>query len=78
MNRSAATLPVLTALREWSDQWVFGAGNEPILMVDRHTGRTVAPLRVRDTDGNEMSRRDLRAVAGPGADERTKRLLHGP
>ena len=25
-------LPLLTALRDWSDEWVFGKGNEPVIV----------------------------------------------
>ena len=31
-------LTVMTALREWSDRWVFGEGNEPVVFRDRETG----------------------------------------
>jgi DNA-binding HxlR family transcriptional regulator len=68
-------LPVLTALREWSDEWVFGRGNEPVIVRDRSTGRRLPKLRVTDADGNPLTRRDLRTVPGPGASPATKRML---
>ncbi len=68
-------LPVLTALREWSDEWVFGRGNEPILVQDRRTGKRVAKMRMTDAEGRPLSRRDIRVVAGPGASAQTRRLL---
>ena len=74
-EKGEALLTVLTALREWSDEWVFGRGNEPVIVKDRRTGRRLPKLRVTDADGNPVTRRDLRTVAGPGATERTKRLL---
>jgi DNA-binding HxlR family transcriptional regulator len=70
-EKGEALLPVLTALREWSDEWVFGRGNEPIIVRDRRTGRRVPRLRVADADGRQLSRRDLRAVPGPGASQDT-------
>jgi len=70
-----ALLPMLTALREWSDEWIFGRGHEPILVKDRRTGRRVPRLRVTDADGRVLSRRDLRAVPGPGASPDTIRRL---
>jgi len=73
--KGEALLPVLTALREWSDEWVFGRGAEPVIVKDRRTGRRIPKLRVLDADGNEVSRRDLRTVPGPGASAETQRLL---
>jgi DNA-binding HxlR family transcriptional regulator len=72
-DKGDALLPVLTALREWSDGWVFGRGHEPILIQDRRTGRRVPKMRVRASDGRPLSRRDLRAVPGPGASKDTVR-----
>ena len=74
-EKGEALLTVLTALREWSDAWVFGRGNEPVIVKDRRTGRRIPKLRVADTDGNPVTRRELLTVPGPGATERTKRLL---
>ena len=70
-----ALLPVLTTLREWGDEWIFGAGHEPLIMTDRATGEPLALTRVRDAEGKLMSRRDIRARPGPGADEQTKALF---
>lgn len=73
--KGEALLTVLTALREWSDEWVFGRGNEPILVRDRRSGRRVAKLRLADADGTPLSRHELRMVPGPGASRETVRQL---
>jgi DNA-binding HxlR family transcriptional regulator len=73
--KGEALLPLLTAMREWSDDWIFGKGAEPVIVKDRRTNRRVPRMRVTDADGNELSRRDLRTVPGPGASEATRRLL---
>ena len=70
-----ALLPLLTAMREWSDEWVFGKGAEPVIVKDRRTGRRLPRMRVMDADGNELTRRDLRTEPGPGASPGTRRLL---
>jgi DNA-binding HxlR family transcriptional regulator len=72
-NKGEALLPVLIALREWSDEWVFGRGHEPIIIQDQRTGRRVPKMRVLASDGRPLSRRDLRVVPGPGASEDTIR-----
>jgi DNA-binding HxlR family transcriptional regulator len=73
-DKGEALLPLLTALRDWSDQWVFGPGREPIIVKDRHSGRRIPPLRVRDAAGRSVSRRDLRTEPGPGASGQILRL----
>ena len=63
---------VMTALRQWGDRWVFGAGNEPLLVVDRRSGQPIPPVRVLDAEGAPLRGRDLQLVAGPGASRRTR------
>jgi DNA-binding HxlR family transcriptional regulator len=63
---------VVTALRQWGDRWVFGEGNEPVLVLDRRTGRPVPRLRILDETGAPIGGRDLEVVPGPGATGRTK------
>jgi DNA-binding HxlR family transcriptional regulator len=60
-------LTLLTALREWGDRWVFGDGQEPLLLFDRRTGRRVPRLRIRGEDGAPLGGRDLELRLGPGA-----------
>jgi DNA-binding HxlR family transcriptional regulator len=74
-GKGEALLPVLTAMREWSDEWVFGRGNEPVILTDRRTGRRLPKLQVTDADGRPLSRRDLRTLPGPGASKDTLRRL---
>jgi DNA-binding HxlR family transcriptional regulator len=77
-DKGEALLPVLTSLREWSDEWVFGKGREPILVRDRRTGRRVPKLRVRDGDGRPLTRRDLKTEIGPGATRETTERFRRP
>jgi DNA-binding HxlR family transcriptional regulator len=74
-GKGEALLPVLTALRDWSDEWVFGPGREPVIVKDRHTNRRIPKLRVTAADGRELSRNDLRVVPGPGASSETRQAL---
>ena len=76
-GKGEALLPVLTTLREWSDEWVFGRGNEPLIFRDRRSGQRVSPLRVRDAGGRPLTRRDLRAEPGPGATRETRARFSG-
>ncbi len=64
-------LTMITALRQWGDRWVFGEGNEPVLVLDRRTGRPIPKVRIADETGAPIRGRDLEVVAGPGATSRT-------
>lgn len=75
--KGEALLPILTAMREWSDEWVFGAGHEPVLVTEKANGRIVPRMRVRNADGRELERRDLRIGPGPGASAETDKMLAG-
>lgn len=65
-------LTVVTALREWSDRWVYGEGNEPLILRDTRTGDRVPPLRIRDAGGEVLNARYLAPEPGPGADRATR------
>lgn len=70
---------VMTALRQWGDRWVFGEGNEPLVVVDRRTGKPLPRLRMLDEQGEKIAARDLEVRPGPGASARTRaRLLAAP
>jgi DNA-binding HxlR family transcriptional regulator len=77
-EKGEALLPVLTALREWSDEWVFGRGHEPVIVKDRKSGRRVPRMKITDAEGRALTRRDLRTEPGPGASSETIRLLRRP
>lgn len=72
-DKGRGLLPILTAMREWSDEWVFGRGNEPVIVQDRKTGRRVPKMKLLDADGNALGPADLRAIPGPGASAETAR-----
>ena len=74
-DKGEALLPVLTTLREWSDEWVFGCGNEPLVVNERGTGKRVPKLKLRNAEGQLLRRRDLRSKPGPGASPETRSRL---
>ena len=62
----------ITALREWSDRWIYGEGNEPLVVRDKRTGEPAPPLRIRDEQGRVLDGRNLVLEPGPGADSTTR------
>jgi DNA-binding HxlR family transcriptional regulator len=69
MGKDLATL--MTALRQWGDRWVLGPGHEPLVVVDRRTGRPIPPLRIRGENGEPLSSREMELRPGPGASKKT-------
>lgn len=70
MGKDLATL--MTALRQWGDRWIYGEGREPLLSLDRRSGRRIPRLRVLDNDGRPIAGRDIALAPGPGASKRTR------
>ena len=70
MGKDLAT--VLTAIRQWGDRWIFGAGKEPTVVVDKRTGRPIPRVVIRDEKGEPLAGRDMEMRPGPGADARTR------
>jgi len=65
-------LTVVTALREWSDRWIYGRGHEPVVVRDARTGKRPPPLRIRDEAGTPLDARFLVVEPGPGANRDTR------
>ena len=66
--KGEALYPVLVALMQWGDQWL---GHEaPIKLVEHSTGLPIEPVRLRVGE-RVLGLRDVRAVPGPGATEKT-------
>ncbi len=69
-------MPLLIALTQWGDKWIYGEGNEPIVFRDRESGQPISHIHVHATDGRELRPREILPTAGPGANELAKRRLH--
>jgi DNA-binding HxlR family transcriptional regulator len=66
-DKGRALWPVMTALRQWGDEWILGAGNEPILLEHRDHGHHTTVQMTCDVCGESLDARSVRAVPGPGA-----------
>ncbi|MGH1503268.1 MAG: winged helix-turn-helix transcriptional regulator [Acidimicrobiales bacterium] len=64
-----ALWPVLTALRQWGDEWVLGADAAPLVAVHRDCGAQTTASMVCGDCGEPLDERNLRLRPGPGADE---------
>ncbi len=68
-------LPLLIALTQWGDKWIYGEGREPIIFLDKQQGKPISTIRVHADDGRELRPRDMLPTAGPGAGEDAKQRL---
>jgi DNA-binding HxlR family transcriptional regulator len=65
-EKGRALWPVLTALRQWGDEWILGAGHEPLLLEHRDHGHLTTARMTCDVCGEPLDARSVRAVPGPG------------
>jgi DNA-binding HxlR family transcriptional regulator len=68
-------MPLLIALTQWGDKWVFGENNEPIIFLDREQGEPIARVRVYSSRGEVLRPRDIKVLAGPGADSLARKRI---
>ena len=66
-DKGRALWPVMTALRQWGDEWILGAGNEPLLLEHRDCGHTTTAQMTCNECGKHLDLRSVRAMPGPGA-----------
>lgn len=60
-------MPLLVALTQWGDKWVFGEDNEPVIFLDREHGEPISDVQVYSAKGEVLRPRDIMVKAGPGA-----------
>ncbi len=60
-------VPTLVALLQWGDRWLQTPETVPVHIVERKTGRPVAPVTVRSETGKVLALKDLGWLPGPGA-----------
>ena len=65
-DKGRALWPVMIALRQWGDEWIYGVGNEPLLLEHRDHGHMTTAQMTCDVCGEKLDARSVRAVAGPG------------
>lgn len=59
-------LPMLVALRQWGEKYMFGGGNDHSVMLDARDHKPLAEMAVRSADGRELGVEDVEVVP-PGA-----------
>lgn len=67
--------PVIVALGQWGDKWLFGAQGQPVVIVDKASGAPVQQVAVFSHDGRYLTPDQADLIPGPGADETTRAFL---
>ena len=67
---------VLLAMLAWGNRH-FAPEGRSVVLIDSETGREVDPILVDPLSGQPVTNRRFRTVAGPAADEATRRQLAG-
>lgn len=60
-------MPLLVALTQWGDKWVFGEDSKPVIFLDRERGQPIPQVQVYSARGEALKPRDVMITAGPGA-----------
>lgn len=60
-------MPLLVALTQWGDKWVFGEDSKPVIFLDREQGLPIPQVQVFSARGEALRPRDVMITAGPGA-----------
>jgi DNA-binding HxlR family transcriptional regulator len=57
-DKGRGLFPVLTALRQWGDEFFFDPDEPRARLTDRETGEPIPPINVRATDGRLLTPED--------------------
>jgi len=73
-DKGHGLFPVMVALYQWGDEWVFGEGKEPVTLIDKATGKPLDTLNVSSQGEPGLTMADVTVVAGAGANENIHKI----
>lgn len=68
-------MPVLIALTQWGDKWIFGENAEPVIFMDRENQEPIARIEVLSARGRQLRPREIMVKAGPGSTPQSKKRI---
>ncbi|MEA2846700.1 MAG: hypothetical protein QOG78_1981, partial [Rhodospirillaceae bacterium] len=72
-DKGAALFTVIVGLKQWGDRFgVAARSGKPMDLVNRGDGRPLEPVLIDADSGQRLELTNVRAVAGPGADQGTR------
>ena len=69
-ERGEALFPILIAMQQWGDRWIYGEDQRPVELIDTRTGECLAPIQVANASGKPVSHHFIGARKDEYADER--------
>jgi len=67
-EKGKALFPVVAAINVWSNEFIYGRGNEAIKLANRKSGSELKEVKILTKDGKAMTYRDSMVKVGKGAD----------
>lgn len=74
-SKGKEMMPLLVALTQWGDKWVFGEDNKPVIFLDRDQGEPIPQVQVYSARGEALKPRDIMIKAGPGATREARQRI---
>jgi DNA-binding HxlR family transcriptional regulator len=68
-DKGRALLPVLTAIRQWGDEWILGKEHAPVVVEHTTCGAISTGILTCHQCGGELTTKNVRARPGPGASD---------
>ena len=73
--KGQSLLPIFITMSQWGNAHLFGAGREPVEIIERANGRPLGTIGPTGADGRPLSLDDLAVRPGPGASRAAQRRL---
>ena len=73
--KGQSLLPIFISMSQWGNQHIFGAGKEPVEIIERVTGKPIGPVGPTGAGGRPLGLDDLVVAPGPGASRAACRRL---
>jgi len=54
-QRGEALFPILIAMQQWGDQWIYGEDEKPVELYDTRNGQLLNPISVANESGDEVT-----------------------
>ncbi len=66
-EKGRGLFPVIIALGQWGDKWVFGPGNEPVVIVEKESGLPLDEVQISGGGKQNLSLSDVDLLSQPVA-----------
>lgn len=65
-ERGEGLFPILMAMQQWGDRWIYGQEEAPVVLYDTRTGEELAPIAVANESGESVTHHHVAIKPGPG------------